>query len=406
MTTDMISNTRYDAETRAEYDRRIEAVRALMRAEGWDVVVATDHTERHIPGGHVRYLSGFGVRDLHSSVVVPLTGEPTLVVQPGSHSCFPGWAADESWITQIRSTPTDSWPPRQLLGPDIARAIIDDGNASGRIGMCGQFPGYEDFASLLPHAEVGPALLDDGRKVRRDLVERVRAEKSDWEIARLRRAQELVDIGMRAFFADIEPGRKLVRAVAAGSWAAASAGADEFFSYMASSGDGPYVWWQELDNRVFGEHDLVSAEANARFEGYLAQIARAGAVGTPRPDQQKIVETSTAALAAMVEATRPGMTGADVYAVAVDVVRAAGLAPNSRFGHGMGISMAESVDIMPRDDTEITDRFCLELHPGVWDEQHNQSAMIGDQFIFRDGRLVPLSENLVPHDLKPGEAHA
>jgi Xaa-Pro aminopeptidase len=354
-----------------------------------------------VPGGHVRYLANFTVQNLHQAVVVPIKGEPSLVVQPGSRGCHAEWAVAEAWIEDVRSTPTDKWPPRQSLGPDIAQALLDNGAGSGRIGLCGGFPGVEKLGELLPGAQIVPGGTPDRRGTFRDLVERARAVKSEWEWERLYAAEPYAEVGMKAFMQAAVSGRKLVRAIAEGQWAAMREGADDFFVYMAASGEPPWLWWSHHGGRRFGANDLVSAETNARCEGYIAQIARSGAIGDPTAQQRLVTETAAAALAAMTARLGPGVTGDDLWQVGVEVVRSAGLSANSRYGHGMGLSMAETFDVMAGDENEAQPGWCVELHAGVMDPEIGQSALIGDQFRITEEGALPLSNALLPHDLKP-----
>jgi hypothetical protein len=72
-----------------------------------------------------------------------------------------------------------------------------------------------------------------------------------------------------------------------------------------------------------------------------------------------------------------------------------------RFGHGMGLSMAEAVDVMRGDDNALDDGHCLELHAGVKDPRSMQSVLIGEQYMIEGGRAVPLSQAVLPLDLGP-----
>jgi len=76
------------ADDRAEYERRLVAVRAAMSRAGFDAIVAVDSGDWLPPTGNARYLSNFNIGNMVNvmsgvAVVVPLREEPTLVVPRG-----------------------------------------------------------------------------------------------------------------------------------------------------------------------------------------------------------------------------------------------------------------------------------------------------------------------------------
>lgn len=386
----------------AEYARRLDVVRTLMKAEDIDVVVAADDDGWPLPGGHVRYLSNF-----HSgswapcAVVVPLAEEPVLVVAPGPVNSLAAWARETAWISDIQSSPNSGWPPTHDLAADVVAAIERVGHADGRIGICGGILDVGRLSAALPDANVSPAVLVDGRGVARDLVERARDVKSEWELRRLKEGQRYADVAIGVFFEAVKPGRKLTRAIAEAEWAAKELGADDALTIMAAGSD-PWLWWVTQGDRTFSEGDLVSVEINTRVGGYVAQVARSATIGPPTETQRLILDTAEESLHAMVSALAPGVTGGDLWDAGVAVVEAAGLATYGRFGHGIGLSMAECFDVMPSDDGVVRDGQCVELHAGVMHVPSMQSALIGDQFLVEGGRAVPLSDSIAPYDLPVG----
>jgi len=390
---------------RAEFERRLAAVRELMSAEGFDLLIAADNDSWLLPGGHVRYLSNFTVGNLagmaeYSAAIVPLQGEPVLVIPPGPRVCFEAWAEATAWIANVRTTPPTGWPPAHNLFDDVVAVVRENAGGGSRIGMCGTFPGANGLVAELSDMDVAAAAVVDARGVARDIVERAREVKSPWEVVRLREAQAYAEESVKTFMDAVEPGRKQIRAVAEGEWRAKELGADEAMIIM-SSGTAPWVWWIYQGERRFSAGDLVSMEGNARVGGYISQLARSGVIGDATPVQQAVVGTATAALEAMIARVAPGATGGDLWDAAVEVVNEAKLATWGRFGHGMGLSMAESFDVMPGDDRPLREGHCIELHAGVIHQESEQSALIGDQYLVQNGKAVPLSEAVLPFDLAP-----
>ena len=86
--------------------------------------------------------------------------------------------------------------------------------------------------------------------------------------------------------------------------------------------------------------DMVSLDFAASVDGWVADSAITVIVGTPRPEDERLITTTQQALAAAIERARPGMRLGDVSAAIGDVCRAAGYRVNLEFGgHGVGRTM-------------------------------------------------------------------
>ncbi|MGN6444539.1 type I methionyl aminopeptidase [Amnibacterium sp.] len=86
--------------------------------------------------------------------------------------------------------------------------------------------------------------------------------------------------------------------------------------------------------------DVVSLDFAASVGGWVADSAVTVVVGTPRPEDERLIATTRAALDAAIQHARPGMKLGDVSAAIGDVCRAAGYSVNLEFGgHGVGRTM-------------------------------------------------------------------
>lgn len=86
--------------------------------------------------------------------------------------------------------------------------------------------------------------------------------------------------------------------------------------------------------------DMVSLDFAAGVDGWVADSAVTVIVGTPRPQDERLIATTQRALDAAIEHARPGMKLGDVSAAIGDVCRAAGYSVNLEFGgHGVGRTM-------------------------------------------------------------------
>jgi methionyl aminopeptidase len=86
--------------------------------------------------------------------------------------------------------------------------------------------------------------------------------------------------------------------------------------------------------------DLLSVDFAVQVEGWVADSAYSLVVGTPREEDLRLIEITGRALAAGIEAARPGNRLGDISHAIGSVARSAGLGINLRFGgHGVGRTM-------------------------------------------------------------------
>jgi methionyl aminopeptidase len=86
--------------------------------------------------------------------------------------------------------------------------------------------------------------------------------------------------------------------------------------------------------------DLLSIDFAASVDGWVADAARSFVVGTPRPEDLRVVEATEVALAAAIETAVVGNTLGDVSARIGGVADSYGYRVNTQFGgHGVGRTM-------------------------------------------------------------------
>lgn len=91
---------------------------------------------------------------------------------------------------------------------------------------------------------------------------------------------------------------------------------------------------------VLQDGDLLSVDFAASVDGWVADSALSVVVGTARQEDLDLIETTTRALAAGIDAARAGNRIGDISHAIAEVARAAGLGINTQFGgHGVGRTM-------------------------------------------------------------------
>lgn len=93
---------------------------------------------------------------------------------------------------------------------------------------------------------------------------------------------------------------------------------------------------------VLQDGDLLKMDIAVSIGGWVADSARSLIVGTPRAEDERIIEATERALAAGIAAARPGGRLGDISAAIGAVARDYGYPVNTEFGgHGLGRTMHE-----------------------------------------------------------------
>lgn len=406
----------YAPDDLAEFAGRIERVRGSMRQAGLDaLVVADDDDTARKEGGNVRFLANVAAPSPYGNklkliVVLPLQGELTLVVPPSGFNSLTPMMRARTWIEQIvNSEPptllekvsamTSGKSPAEANAERVSGVLRESGLAQSRIGLCGSFLGAEELPTALPEARFEAAVVDDDAGTKRDPVELERARtKTPWEVARMERAQALVELGTRTFAASLVDGASFGEVLAEIEYRMKLAGAEEVF-VPASRGSFPLgayslPGWFESSYR---DGEMMAFEVNARVDGYWAQLPRTWVVGgQPTARQERLHAAALHGFEAMRDRLEVGVTGSELWDVGLAAVEAAGFEPWARYGHGMGITQTEWFSVLAGDKSRVQEGQSIIIHATAFDKTTGDEALVGEQYVLENGRPRLLSRTGSP----------
>ncbi|ADG79527.1 Methionine aminopeptidase OS=Tsukamurella paurometabola (strain ATCC 8368 / DSM / CCUG 35730/ CIP 100753 / JCM 10117 / KCTC 9821 / NBRC 16120 / NCIMB 702349/ NCTC 13040) OX=521096 GN=map PE=3 SV=1 [Tsukamurella paurometabola] len=93
---------------------------------------------------------------------------------------------------------------------------------------------------------------------------------------------------------------------------------------------------------VFEDGDLLTVDIAVSIDGWVADAARSVSVGTPRPEDTRLIQATRDALDAAIDHMRPGTRLGTVSASIGEVAKKYGYPVNTQFGgHGLGRTMHE-----------------------------------------------------------------
>jgi Xaa-Pro dipeptidase len=225
---------------------------------------------------------------------------------------------------------------------DLKALAADLGLAGKRLGV--EYESYGLVAAngkKLDAAFEGFATLNDAST----LVTRLRAVKSEEEIAYVRRAGELGDAADAAALALIRAGADEGEILAAQHAAIFRAGGDyPGNEFIIGSGRDALLCRYKAGRRVLETRDQITLEFAGVYRHYHAAIMRTVAVGDPKPQHLTYHRAAREALLACEAEMRPGRTAGDVFAAHARVLDEHGLS-NHRLnacGYSLGATYTPS----------------------------------------------------------------
>ena len=354
---------------RDEIDRRLKALRVALAGDGLDAALIVQHTD-------LAYFSG---TNQQAHLVVPAAGDPVLLVRRVLER-----ARAESPLERIE-------PLRSLggLSAALASAGIENGATIGLeldVLPARLFLGYQRRLSDHQLGDCSPA------------VRRVRARKSDWELARMRAAAEQVRQGAEAVPGLLRAGtlesqvqlevervlrlaghqgqlrfRGFNQEMHYGQVLAGPSGAVPGYSDSPLCGPGPNpVLGKGADGHVLAPGDPVIADLVGGHDGWLADQTRTFGVGRVDADLRAAHDCAVSILRAVEAEIRPGTAASSLYDLAEAIALDAGLddhfmgagAQRVRFlGHGVGMEIDELPVLAPGFDEPLEPGNVIAVEP-------------------------------------------
>lgn len=195
----------------------------------------------------------------------------------------------------------------------------------------------------------------------------LRRTKDERDLARIREAARIADLGMSTAFRAVRPGLTTLEVTAEGTAAMLRAGA-EYAVMNPAVGIGTYYLDSGEDpRRVIREGDMLFIDMAAYVHGYLGDMTRAVIVGEGTPAQRELLATVHHAYHTASQAMVPGAEGRRIYQSVVDIYAAKGWAKYfvHHLSHGLGLGSdrpginRDSGDVLQAGDA-------LSCEPGVY----------------------------------------
>ena len=283
---------------RSEYDARVAKVRKAMEEEGIDVLLV-----QHTP--NFCYLAGYQapLASWYSCFVLPREGEPIAQVPRNeiANLLIHGWDNENVYDFD--------WHKESESPIELARVLRERGFAQKTIGVEPRLVGWgahtaQQLRDLLPQARIKDAS---------DVVMNFRVVKSPAEMAHIREAARLTDIGMQAGLDAIAPGKSDNDVVAAAYAAMIQAGSEYItIQPLVYAGHTTGTVHVTAKRRPLMPGAPVCIELTAVYQRYSAPLYRSAVIGQPSDLIKRLADFDLTTLALLFENVRPGRTASDV----------------------------------------------------------------------------------------------
>jgi Xaa-Pro aminopeptidase len=368
-----------------ECAERWSRVQALLAERDLDLLVAYADDRATFGPAHARWLADFPVHFEPVCILVPREGPPLMLVGPESreYAMLRGRIGDVRILREL-THPDEDYPFSVISG--LAEVLADIGLDPGsprRIGLAGRglmgadtFDAFERALPRVAWVDVEGAVCD------------LRARKSAAEVAVIREAYRIADLGIEAAVEAIRPG-VTERAVAAEIEAAMRrAGAEGTgIDTIVASGPNSRPILARSTFRAIEADDLVLLTVAPRFEGYHGAIGRLVLVGDPGREVRTARDVAIRAQEACAAMLRPGIEGRAVEAVGRAIVSEAGLGAAFLYSglHSVGVIEFEQPIFGPSSPARIEEDMVISIDIPMFDTPWGGLRIEDGYLITRDG---------------------
>lgn len=345
---------------RAEYLRRLNAVKVEMERREVDVLVVTNDR-------NTTYLTGYTSRSgyVPQGLVISLNREePTFILRKMD-------APAALHLTFLERENVIGYPESLVADPekDGYDTIIDylhnAGLASRGVGLeVGVLPArsVDKFKSRLPKTTIVDFT---------NVVAWIRGVKSDLEIAVMKEAAAIADAGIARAAEVIREGVREADAVAeiigtlvrGANGRPGTAIANLFLCSSPRTGTCHIPWSED----IFRQDSQINLELAGVRYGYTTPIMRTFSIGKPSDRLRRLHDAEVAGMEAALNVLRPGSTCGDVAQAFYRTIEKLGFKKESRCGYAVGIDWTEpTASLREGDMTVLKPNMTFHLMLGNW----------------------------------------
>jgi Xaa-Pro aminopeptidase len=353
----------------SELRRRVEQARAGMKERNVDLLLVYGDSWKF---GHLAYLSHFIPKNRGALAVIPLEGEPSLVIQePSRNNPF---SSTLTWIKETHSV------GKFVQG--LSEALKTRGLQPKRVGLAT----VEEQLNIREWREL-EKLLENVEWVNMgDYLSSLRLVKSPVELALLKEATAILEQALARFEKIAQPGQKEYQIMAEIEREARRRGVEDFRLLLARSST-PKIGLRPPADSALQRGEAVLILVAASYQRYWSELGQTYCLDRPSEKIAKDHEMAGRIFNRLLEATNGGasaLTPGEVPAPVRDSLESYGL------GNGLGLDLTEEPFLSSATKGPIKAGMVLTLRT-CFTSQDAGSALISRPYVVSDSGLEPLA---------------
>jgi len=196
-----------------------------------------------------------------------------------------------------------------------------------------------------------------------------RGVKEPYELEKMRKAQAITDAAFTEILTRIHVGMTEKELCAELVYCLLKNGGEGLsFDPIVVSGPNTSLPHGVPGERRIREGDFVTMDFGVLYGGYCSDMTRTVAVGFVTDEMRQVYQTVLKAQTAAIEASRPGVKGSDIDAVARNVITEAGYGEyfGHGYGHSLGLEIHENPNCNPRGTQLMEAGNVCSAEPGIY----------------------------------------
>jgi len=336
---------------KSEHLNLTKAVDQLNQRGLSGLIVYSDGTSSILRPSYLHYFSEFKPMGPRNAAILSRSGKVALLIEPlwDAHR-----ASEKTWIRDVRGS---SHFLRDLV------KTLEEFNIKGPVGVAGIREMKEDvYLGVKRRVELKPA---------DELIEEMAREKTQKELAMVRKAARIAEVGSKAFLDHARPGIREYELVAEMEYPMRSTGADDIF-LLLSSGKHNNEMHEPTDRRL-EKGDIVIGEITPGCNGQFIQLCRTVVLGKPT---LVLVEKYEMLIRALNDSLKEIKVGAQASSITIAMNRVISDAGYAKYcgppymrsrGHGFGVgSIAPGGDIDDKMKVTLEKHQVIAVHPNQY----------------------------------------
>jgi Xaa-Pro aminopeptidase len=363
-----------------ELERRWKLVRDHMKERGVGALIV--QSERDFTGGYVKWFTD--IPAYYPRTVVFHASDPMTIVEHGAagrRRRLEGHDADNPGVGEVITT--SAFPSVHYTQKYDAEAVSDVLSRRGhrKIGLVGAAGMPHGFVAHLEKAQSSAEISDET-----EFVDRVKAIKSDEEIALIKKAAQMQDTVFSKVLSQIKPGMRDMEVAARAQYEGQLLGSEQgiFLGMSAKLGQPAFFAQRHFQGRTMrpGDHMSLLIENNGAG-GFYTELSRTIVLGKAPQELIDGFEIVKEAQQQTLRKFKPGASCREISLAHNEFMKQKGVPPESRvYSHSQGYDLIERPLIRSDETMNLEKGMNMSVHPAY--ATNSMFAHICDNYLVEE----------------------